>query len=155
MEMEARMRRMESVEEIRCLKSRYCDLCDDGYDADALVAMFTADGAWDGGAFGRFEGRAALHRFFSGMPRTMSFALHHITNSAIRVSDDASWASARWYLLQTATLRRDNRAVLLAASYDDELVCEQGVWKFRRMTVRTRFFTPLDEGWAKIPVLTP
>jgi hypothetical protein len=153
MEAELRLRRIESVEEIRCLKARYCDLCDDGYDADSLVGLFTPDGTWDGGDLGRFEGQRALHGFFSNMPRTMSFALHHITNSAVRVSEDCRSAQATWYLLQTATLQRDNRAVLLAGRYQDNLVYDDGQWRFRRMTIRTRFFTPLHEGWAQTPNL--
>jgi len=153
MDHELRLRRVESLEEIRCLKARYCDLCDDGYDADALVGLFTEDGAWDGGDLGRFEGRQALHRFFSNMPRTMSFALHHITNSAIRISEDCRTADATWYLLQTATLQRNNRAVLLAGRYHDELVHDGRQWRFRQMRIRTRFFSPLDEGWAQTPNL--
>ena len=65
MSIEARLRRVEAAEQIRLLKARYCDLCDAGYPADALCSLFTEDGVWDGGEMGVFEGRDALHRFFS------------------------------------------------------------------------------------------
>ena len=150
---ESRLRRIEALERIRLLKAKYCDLCDDGYPADELVGLFTNDGAWDGGEMGVYEGRDAVHGFFTNMPNVMSFAIHHVTNSAIEVSEDANTARGRWYLLQTATVEENNQAVWLAARYDDEFVCEQGSWLFRRVTLRSRFYTTHKDGWADLPHL--
>ena len=150
---ESRLQRIEALEQIRLLKARYCDLCDDGYPADELAKLFTADGAWDGGEMGVYEGREAVIKFFNNMPNVMSFAIHHVTNSAIEVSDDACHARGRWYLLQTATVKANNQAVWLAAGYDDDLVCQDGKWLFRRVNLRTRFYTSHEAGWAKLPHL--
>ncbi len=150
---ESRLRRVEALEQVRLLKADYCDLCDDGYPADALTQLFTSDGVWDGGEMGVFEGRDAIHRFFSNMPNVMSFAIHHVTNSAIEVSEDATTARGRWYLLQTATLKDNNQAVWLTARYDDQLVYEDDRWLFRRVALRTRFYTSYEAGWAKVPHL--
>ncbi len=150
---ESRLRRLEAAEQIRLLKARYCDLCDAGYPADALCNLFTEDGVWDGAEMGVFSGREALHRFFSNMPSVMSFAVHHVTNSAVEVSEDATTAQGRWYLLQTATLKKTNQAVWLAAQYNDELVCTDGRWAFRRVNLRSRFYTTHEAGWADQPHL--
>ena len=152
-DIESRLARIESIEQIRCLKAHYCDLCDEGYDADALAALFTNDAVWDGGELGRFEGRDRIHRFFSNMPKVMSFAIHHITNSAVAVSEDGRRANARWYLLQSATLRETDQAVWLAGRYDDVLVREEGEWRFQSVRISSRFFTPYEDGWAKTPAL--
>ena len=153
MSLETRLRRVEAAEEIRLLKHRYCDLCDAGYPADALCELFTGDGVWDGAEMGVFEGRDALHRFFTGMPSVMSFAVHHVTNSAVEVDADAAAARGRWYLLQTATVRKTNQAVWLAAQYDDRLVYADGRWLFRRVELRSRFYTSHEAGWATVPHL--
>ena len=92
MSIETRLRRVEAAEQIRLLKADYCDLCDADYPADALCELFTEDGVWDGGEMGVFQGRDALHRFFSNMPNVMSFAIHHVTNSAVDVNEDATSA---------------------------------------------------------------
>ena len=152
-EMESRLRRLEAAERIRLLKARYCDLCDAGYPADALCSLFTEDGVWDGGEMGVFSGREALHRFFSNMPSVMSFAVHHVTNSAVEISEDATTAQGRWYLLQTATLKKTNQAVWLAAQYNDQLVCADGQWAFRHISLRSRFYTTHEAGWANVPHL--
>ena len=153
MNIESRLRRVEAAEEIRSLKARYCDLCDAGYPADALCDLFTEDGVWDGAEMGVFEGRERLRRFFANMPNVLSFAIHHVTNSAVDVGDDATSARGRWYLLQNATMRETNEAVWLAARYDDELVYRDGRWLFRRVTLRSRFFTTHEAGWADVPHL--
>ncbi|MCY4563832.1 MAG: nuclear transport factor 2 family protein [Gammaproteobacteria bacterium] len=153
MNIESRLRRVEAAEQIRLLKARYCDLCDQGYPADELCSLFTEDGIWDGGEMGVFEGRDALHRFFSNMPDIMSFAIHHVTNSAVEVNDDATGARGHWYLLQTATVKKTNQAVWLAARYEDDLVCTDGNWAFRRVNLKSRFYTTHEAGWANLPHL--
>ena len=153
MDIETRLRRVEAAEAIRLLKADYCDLCDTGYPADELTSLFTEDGVWDGAEMGVFEGREALHRFFSNMPRVMSFAIHHVTNSAVDVNEDATSARGRWYLLQTATLKETNEAVWLAARYEDELVYTDNRWVFRQVNLRSRFYTTHEAGWANLPHL--
>jgi hypothetical protein len=153
MNTETRLRRLEAAERIRILKADYCDLCDAGYPADALCDLFTEDGVWDGGEMGLFEGRTALHRFFSDMPNVMSFAIHHVTNSAVEINDDATRARGRWYLLQSATMKETQQAVWLAARYDDQLVFSADSWSFQRVQLRSRFFTTHEAGWAQLPHL--
>jgi len=153
MDLDARIERIENAEQIRCLKAHYCDLCDDGYDADALTALFTPDALWDGGELGVFEGIDRIHRFFANMPNVMSFAIHHITNSAIEVAEDNQSATGRWYLLQTATLNESNEAVWLTGRYKDELINDNGSWKFKRVNLKARFFSPYKEGWAETPFM--
>ena len=153
MSIETRLRRVEALEEIRLLKAHYCGLCDAGYPADELCHLFTEDGVWDGGEMGVFAGRHELHRFFSNMPNVMSFAIHHVTNSAVEVSEDATNARGRWYLLQTATVKKTNQAVWLAAQYDDQLVYTEDRWVFRRVNLKSRFYTTHESGWANVPHL--
>ena len=152
-ELRRRLDRTETIEQIRALKAHYCDLCDEGYDADGLCALYTEDGVWDGGDLGHFDGRDALHRFFTNMPNVMSFAIHHVTNSAVTLAEDGESAEARWYLLQMATLKEGNRAVWLTGRYVDQLVKVDGAWKFKHTTLAARFFSPYEAGWAETPFL--
>ncbi len=153
MNLEDRVQRIEAAESIRLLKAKYCDLCDDGYPASELCELFTDDGVWDGGEMGVFEGIDSISRFFTNMPNVMSFAIHHVTNSAVQVAADAKSARGRWYLMQTATLKDTNQAVWLAAQYSDELVAVGDGWKFQRVQLRSRFYTTYEAGWAKLPNL--
>jgi len=64
---EERLRVLEDLEEIRKLKARYAAACDDNYNADAIAALFAEDASWDGGALGKADGRAAIHRFSAAL----------------------------------------------------------------------------------------
>jgi hypothetical protein len=71
--LEQRLRRLEDIEEIKKLKARYCEACDRGWDGRAshdlekIVALFTEDAVWDGGVYGRREGRSATSFSFLGI----------------------------------------------------------------------------------------
>jgi ketosteroid isomerase-like protein len=149
MDLEARIRRLEDIESIRALKMRYCDLCDGGYDADALVPLFTDDAVWDGGMFGRYEGARRIRRFFEATGGIVRFARHYVTNSVIAVEGDQ--ASGRWYLLQAATMPAGDadRAVWGAARYDERYLRTVDGWKFESIVLDWDFWTPFDEGWER------
>ena len=149
MDLEQRLIRVESIEAIRTLKARYCDLCDEGYDADALCALFTEDAVWDGGKLGVYEGIEKIHEFFVDMPNVMSFAIHNVTNSAVELGQDGQSAVARWYLIQMATQKEQNLAVWLTGRYVDQLVLENDIWKFKHVSLTARFYSPYDQGWAE------
>ena len=109
MDIETRLRRVEATEQIRSLKARYCDLCDQGYPADELTELFTEDGAWDGHEMGVFEGRDAIHKLFTNMPNVMSFAIHHVTNSSVEVSEDIKTATGRCTFCRLRPLRQTTK----------------------------------------------
>jgi uncharacterized protein (TIGR02246 family) len=148
-ELERRVRVLEDVEAIKRLKHRYADACDRGYDADALAELFAEDAVWDGGLFGRYEGREAIRDFFRGVSSDIVFAMHYMMNPIIDVTGDR--ATGTWYLFQTCTFAQGNTPIWGAARYDEEYVREPDGWKFRRLRLVSSFWTPFDEGWVTRP----
>ncbi len=148
-DLERRIRALEDIEAIKRLKYRYADACDRGYDADALADLFTEDAVWDGGLFGRYEGREAIRQFFRGVSSEIVFALHYMMNPIIDVDGDE--ARGAWYLFQTCTFADGNTAIWGAARYDEEYRRVDGGWKFSRLNLISSFWTPFDDGWVKRP----
>src|ERR1700733_13758356 len=146
-DLEKRVQALEDIEAIRKLKARYCAYCDNGYDADGLAALFTEDAIWGGGAFGRFEGRKAIHGFFAGVSQKLSFAMHYVMNPQIEVEEDH--ATGRWYLFEPCTFTEGSQAVWGAAYYDDSYVKVGGSWKFKGVKITSSFWTPFEQGWVK------
>ncbi|HTY56039.1 MAG TPA: nuclear transport factor 2 family protein [Candidatus Binataceae bacterium] len=145
-DLEERIQRIEDIEAIRKLKARYCAFCDNGYDAHGLAALFTEDAVWDGGAFGYFEGRKAIHDFFAGISKRLSFAMHYVMNPLIDVEGDH--ATGRWYLFEPCTFD-GSEPVWGAAYYDDRYIKVGGVWKFQSVKITSSFWTPYEQGWVK------
>ena len=149
--LERRLRVLEDIEAIKRLKYRYADACDRGYDDDTLADCFTEDAVWDGGLFGRHEGREAIREFFRGVSSDIPFAIHYMMNPIISVDGDE--ASGQWYLFQTCTFADGNTAIWGAARYDEQYRRVDGEWKFSRLNLISSFWTPFDEGWVKRPFM--
>jgi ketosteroid isomerase-like protein len=147
MEMLARLQKLADIDEIKKLKARYAAACDNNYDADAIAELFTLDAVWDGGIFGKAEGREKIRDFFRHAPAVFSFAIHNVTNPRIEVDGDL--ASGEWYLLQPATREPGTQAVWLAAVYHDEYVRVDGKWLFQRLLVNANFLSKYEDGWAR------
>lgn len=143
-----RIQVLEDIEAIKKLKARYCAYCDDNYDADGLASLFTEDAIWDGGEIlGRSEGREAIRTFFQGSSKRLSLAIHHVMNPLIEVDGDRG--TGQWYLFQPCTRSKGNRALWLAARYNETYVRVNEEWKFQNMIITPAFFTPYDQGWAQ------
>src|SRR2546430_191274 len=118
--LETRVSKLSDIDEIKRLKARYAAACDNDYDADAIAELFTEDAVWEGGKFGKAEGRENIRRFFCHAPGVFCFAIHNVMNPRIEVEGDR--ATGRWYLMQPATREQGTEAVWLAAVYHDEYV---------------------------------
>lgn len=125
-------RSADNAEAIRRLMVEYGRLLD-LRDAQGWAALFTADGAWSGGArYGVIAGRAGLAEFiereFSNTPPCV-----HIFGAAaitLREADAAAWS--RWMLVEHGP---QGLRIALAGSYSDTLARTGEGWRFRRREV--------------------
>jgi hypothetical protein len=139
---------LEDIEAIKILKARYGYYCDDSYDPEGISSLFVEDGVWDGGQFGRYEGRQAIHDFFRDLARDkIGFAMHLFMNPLIEVAGDT--AKGHWYLLCPLTLHEGNQATWCAGRYFEEYVKLDGEWRYKLLRFAPYFITPFDKGWAE------
>lgn len=147
-EFEKRLGVLEDVEAIRRLKARYCQYVDERNE-DGWVSLFTEDAVWDGGDFGRYEGKTAIREFFRSIPRILTFAVHYVMNPLIEVK--GARAYGKWYLLEPCTFSQGAEAVWGAAHYDEIYVKTGTQWKFQEVKLTSWFWTPYAAGWARTP----
>jgi ketosteroid isomerase-like protein len=143
---EQRLQALEDIEAIRRLKVRYAELCDAGFDPDGLVSLFTEDGVWDAGEFGRFAGAEQMRQYWRETAAVTSFALHYMANHVIELEGDGSEATGRCYLLGTAT--RDGQAYWMAVRYAERYRKVDGRWLFAEMRLLPAFMTQYEHSWA-------
>jgi hypothetical protein len=144
--MEERLATMEATEAIRRLKIRYAEVNDQGFDPDELVALFTPDGVWDAGEFGRFVGRDEMRDYWVETGRVTSFARHYITNHIVDVEPSGVTATGRCYLIGMST--RQGQAYWMAVRYAERYRKVDGEWLFEEMKLLPAFMTPYETSWA-------
>ena len=138
---------LADIEEIKQLKARYARACDDNYDANAIAELFTDEAVWDGGMMGYAETRDGIRTFFENASSLVDFAVHGISNPLIEIDGDR--ATGHWYLHQPMTMQGADLAFWFCAQYEDEYLRTGDGWKFRRVKVIPRAFTPYEEGFGK------
>lgn len=145
-QLEKRIAVLEDVEAIKKLKARYCAICDDNHNPDEIVKLFATDGIWEGDGIGKHQGHAAIRALFQRFQERISFSQHNVMNPIIEVDGDR--ARGTWYFLGPFTFRKGNRAMWLAARYEEDYVKVNGEWKFQHLRAIGRMSAPYETGWA-------
>jgi hypothetical protein len=138
MSLEADVRRLLDLEEIRLLKYKYCRYNDGGWPAQPLshqgpsADLFTEDGVWDGRPVAPMaEGREAVRKLFQDFA-ALPFAYHAVTNPMIEIDGDV--AHAHWHILTAGESPR-GEASLSVLAYEDEYVRTPAGWRIKVMRV--------------------
>lgn len=129
---DARIQRMEDVEEIRRVLTDYGRFLD-ARDFGAYSRLFAKDGEWVGG-FGTVKGPAAIQAFMEKNipgPNT-AHNYHLLSNFEIDVNGDTATAWSRWTFVVPGPDGKP--AMAQGGRYDDILIREEGRWKFKRRT---------------------
>jgi len=131
--LESRVQRLEDIEEIRDLLIAYGRALD-SRDLDAYSQLFARDGEWRGGlgsARTPAEIKAMLEKAFAGMTPGLYRTPHHVmSNFDIVLDGDTATAHSRWEWV--AGDSGNAPTILRAGRYEDELVREDGRWRFQK-----------------------
>lgn len=140
----ARIDHLEQLEAIRRLKHyTYCRCVDRVVAGDvtaraAISARLCDDVVADFTGFPLMEGRAAVEAFlFEHVPSVLAYSQHRVTNDVI--DRDGDHAEALWYLDCPVVFRPGNvlgieGSAMIAGRYRETCRCEDGTWKFLRIT---------------------
>jgi len=138
-ELANRVQRLEDREAIHGLFMRYRQ-CLDEKDFSGYASLFAEDGEFVA-AVGTAKGRAGIEEFVDGMRGSLLTAvagndLHIVVNPEISVDGDRATARSTWIYLVRAD--DDGPTLSKVGHYEDELVREDGEWRFARR------FAPMD-----------
>jgi len=141
------------IENIRTLLYSYGRLLDDRRLAE-YAQLFARQGEWVGG-FGAYKTpaaiQAAMEKAFASFPSDPKSRNYHvITNPMIEVAGDRATAWSRWTFYLPGP---DNKpSIMVAGRYEDELIREDGRWKFlKRVVVSDIPYMDPRETPAKAP----
>lgn len=156
-DLELRLGRLEAQSDIQRLKAAYAGLCDIGYPADRMAALFTEDGVFDGGErFGVHVGRDALVSYFAAISEDIVWALHYMVGPNITVDDGLDVGRGTWYLWQPCTLAIESERVptWICGKYSDEYRNVDGTWLFSRSELVCETVTDTRSDWIANPFVS-
>ena len=132
----AKVKRFEDMQQITDLLNEYGRALDTR-DFKAYAALFAKDGSWSGGLGTVTGGPQAIYDFMTsriggggrgGTPSIGFGSSYHImSNFRIDVNGDTATATSRWTFVSAAR----GPGIQVAGRYEDRLVREDGVWKFK------------------------
>lgn len=138
------MQLLEDIEALRRLKYEYFTAADANYDGDAVAALFTEDGVWEGGDLGRYQGRAAIRETFNSVKFSVQLALHYGTNPIIEVLGER--AVCRWYLWLPKIAKDGTHRRISVGAYLDQCRRVGNGWLFEHMRLDMRTLPATEEG---------
>lgn len=145
-EVEKRIQLLEDLEAIKKLKVRYARVCDDGFDPEEMVKLFTENAVWEAKPLGRYEGREGIRKFAEEASKQFVFSVHYFVGPYIEI--DGNKARGRWYTWCPATMA-GGKGVWASAVEDDKYEKVNGEWLISELKVTVWFNTPYEEGWHK------
>jgi hypothetical protein len=141
--LEQRVQRLEDLEQITEITMQLARHFDNNYHADGVVSLFSDNGVFDGGPFGRHEGLEAIHGFFDTITEQITFAKHHLATRTIHLDGNGTDATGQWYMWGTHTI--GGQAMFVALTWDMR-------WLISGQRLDWQFLTPYNSGWVKTPM---
>jgi SnoaL-like domain len=115
---------------------------------DEAADLFAADATLEIAARGQFRGQDRIRAYLHALP-----ALEHGTvfnhmqlQPLITVEGDRAWG--RWRAIMEVGFVGAEE-LCGEATYENEYVCENGVWKIAKLHAFVTYYVRWDEGWSK------
>lgn len=150
--LEARIKRLEDIQEISDLQAKYSYHVDSS-EIDDLLDLFADTFEWSVGfdEMTTFTSKPKLSRFLHKADELTPMMVHQPVTPLIEVDKDE--ALGRWYLVGMVTSKTPEgpKARWVQGRYDNKYVRFDGSWKFSRLYFKYNFLAPFEDGWVKTP----
>lgn len=140
---EARLRKLEDLEEIRNLRMRYHAFINDGL-FDRVGELYTDDAVIDFSPAGKASGIESIRAFYLQIPRNLDFVKQFIHNHMVDLDGDR--ASGISYM--EARYARDGESVMVALKFNERYRRTPSGWRISETLTDMYFTAPLQKGWA-------
>jgi hypothetical protein len=148
---EKQIQRLEDFDELENLAGVYGHYVDKSMQDD-IADLFAADGIVEilgrGVYYGQDRARQYMHNLGPVGPRDGALFNHMHLQPVIHVAEDGQTANVRSRLFVMFGILNTN-AQWGAGVYENELVKQDGVWKFKYLHAYQTFYTNYEDGWAK------
>jgi uncharacterized protein (TIGR02246 family) len=146
LDVETRLASLEAKEEVREFIASYCAICDRTDKIGDLVDMFTEDAVLRNPA-GVHSGRAAIECYYAAFfAAGVKFSRHHAVNQVITILEPGVARHESYFI---AFLGRGGESKIAFGRYEDLVVKQADVWRFKDKHNDIVASTSLEAGWAE------
>lgn len=147
----ARVQKLEDLEAIRDLTTRYMQAMHDARWDDA-ADCFADDASYDHGILGNLQNKEDINSFYREFMKQYEenggWAFDMLSNPLLKVDGDR--AEGRWFLLTLLTDPDSKEAAWGIATLEYEYKRERGEWKFHRnRCISEHQLVDYAKGWGK------
>ena len=146
LDVETRLANLEAKEEVRAFIAAYCTICDRIDKIGDLVDLFTEDAVLRNPA-GVHSGREAIESYYTAFfADGVKFSRHHAVNQVITILEPGTARHEAYFI---AMLGRAGESKIAFGRYEDLVVKQEGVWRFKDKHNDIVAGTSLEAGWAE------
>ncbi len=151
-DLEARIRKLEDIEEIKKLQAKYGYFIDT-HQGEEVMKLMVDDVKTEYGPFGSYQGKGELLAFLNGTFQVSPLMCHELMMPLIEVDGDT--AKGTWYLFGpfTSMQPQGKVATWIQGKYINDYVRVGGEWKFKHIRFAPSMNTPYEDGWVKTPFI--
>jgi hypothetical protein len=153
--LERRIARLEDIEAIKNVITRFSRGADHGCDPVMLRPLFSDDAIFDVGQLARYEtGDEIVRMMHANNKSGFHWTLHYLISPEINVAEDGKTADAFYYLWEPASTPREgarDQAYWIGGWYEAKLVKEDSGWKYKHLILTLKLMSPYAEGWQPMP----
>lgn len=142
-DLEARLRRLEDIEDIRRLRMQYHYVINEGR-SEETAALYTDDAYVEYEGVVVAKGRAEFSRAIPSLSRRLTFIKQFISNHMVDVDGDEATGVA--YL--DARYAHDGKSIMATARFSEKYRRTAEGWRISEMICRTYFNVPIEQGWG-------
>jgi ketosteroid isomerase-like protein len=149
---ETLLRRIDELESRNAMRDLVTDYCRgfDCRDFDRFLSIWWPDCVWDiGPPFGKFDGHAGINKAVKEVLWPAWRESHHLTTNLKVEFKDADNAHGVCDVDCMGALR-DDSVQMISATYVDQFLRRDGVWKIKHRDVVMHYFNPIPGA-----VMTP
>ena len=155
--LEARVQRLEDIEDIKQLIARYAKAADMNGDPALMTPCLTEDAVWNCEGIGGWKGRDAV---VAGLQETctvtLAWALHYMTQPIIEISSDGASATGDYYLWELAKATPDDggdyKDTWIGGWYESKFRKEGNIWRFNHIELILKLMSEASAASWQTPI---
>jgi SnoaL-like domain len=115
---------------------------------DEAADLFSSDATLEIAARGQFRGQDRIRAYLHALPALEHGTVFNHMQLQPLITVDGNTAKGRWRAIMEVGFL-DREELCGEATYENDYICEDGVWKIAKLHAFVTYYVRWNEGWSK------